>query len=103
MPSPTGRAALSLLEELSSRNEVPDLIVLDINTPGMDGRELLTHLKSNKRFNDMQVVVYTTSSNLFDKLHCNQYQADLIPKPNTPEGLALTASRKLQYGKRRAA
>lgn len=98
-----GDAALALLEELCNRQEVPDLIVLDINMPIMDGRELLAHLKSRKPFNDIPVVVYTTSSNLFDKLHCEQYHVDLIPKPTTSTGLTQTASLMLQYCNRRAA
>lgn len=98
-----GDAALVLLEELCSRNEVPDLIVLDINMPIMDGRELLTQLKSREVYKDIPVVVYTTTSNLFDKLHCDQYHVDLIPKPYTSTGLEQTASLMLQYCKRRAA
>jgi CheY-like chemotaxis protein len=98
-----GDAAVALLKELSNRGKVPDLIVLDINMPIMDGRELLTHLKRSKAFKDIPVVVYTTSSNLFDRLHCDQYHVELILKPNTSSGLAQTASLMLQYCKRRAA
>ena len=98
-----GDAALALLKKLYNREEVPDLIVLDINMPIMDGRELLTHLKKSKPFKDIPVVVYTTSSNLFDRLHCEQYQVKLIPKPNTTSGLAQTVNLMLQYCKRRAA
>ena len=98
-----GDAALLLLEELGARNIVPELIVLDINMPVMDGRELLTLLKNKEHYKDIPVVMYTTSSNLFDKLHCDQYHVDLFTKPSTPDSILQTASLMLQYCKRKAA
>jgi CheY-like chemotaxis protein len=98
-----GDAALQLLEELGKRNVVPDLIVLDINMPVLDGRELLKILKTNASYKEVPVVVYTTSSNLFDKLHCEQYQVDLITKPSTLDSIMQAVTIMLQYCKRRAA
>ena len=39
----------------------PDLILLDLNLPGMDGREVLTYVKSHEELRDIPVVVITTS------------------------------------------
>jgi CheY-like chemotaxis protein len=98
-----GDAALQLLEELGKRNVVPDLIVLDINMPVLDGRELLKILKTNDSYKEVPVVVYTTSSNLFDKLHCEQYHVDLITKPSTLDNIIQAVTLMLRYCKRRAA
>lgn len=41
----------------------PSLIVLDLNLPGTDGREILADLKQNSELKTIPVVVFTTSSN----------------------------------------
>lgn len=40
----------------------PNLIVLDINVPKIDGHEILKHVKANESFRDIPVVMLTTSS-----------------------------------------
>jgi CheY-like chemotaxis protein len=39
----------------------PDLILLDLNLPGMDGREVLTAVKDDPALTDIPVVILTTS------------------------------------------
>lgn len=41
----------------------PDLIVLDLNLPKKDGREVLAEIKTNPRLKRIPVIVLTTSSN----------------------------------------
>jgi CheY-like chemotaxis protein len=40
----------------------PQYIFLDINMPAMDGRSCLTRIKSDDRFRDIKVVMYSTTS-----------------------------------------
>ena len=47
-------------ESLSPR---PSLIVLDLNLPGTDGREVLSELKSDRDLQTIPVVIFSTSSN----------------------------------------
>lgn len=56
----------------------PDLILLDLNLPKYDGRQLLETVKSDADLNHIPVVVLTTSSAEEDilrsyKLHANAY------------------------------
>jgi CheY-like chemotaxis protein len=56
----------------------PDLILLDLNLPKYDGRQLLETVKSDPDLNHIPVVVLTTSSAEEDilrsyKLHANAY------------------------------
>ena len=41
----------------------PDLIILDLNLPKKDGREVLAEIKTNNQFKRIPVVVLTTSKN----------------------------------------
>lgn len=60
----------------------PDLILLDLNLPLMDGREVLKEIREDQDLTDIPVVVLTTSADEGDilkayKLHANCY----ITKP----------------------
>ncbi|KIU16359.1 response regulator [Mycolicibacterium llatzerense] len=61
-----------------SRAPRPDLILLDLNLPKYDGRQLLEKVKSDADLCDIPIVVLTTSSAQEDivrsyKLHANAY------------------------------
>ncbi|BBY77832.1 two-component system response regulator [Mycolicibacterium parafortuitum] len=56
----------------------PDLVLLDLNLPKYDGRQLLEQIKSDPELCDIPIVVLTTSSAEEDvlrsyKLHANAY------------------------------
>lgn len=51
-----GQAAIDWLEEAQ-----PDLIVLDLNVPKVDGLEVLRYIRSNERLRVVPVVVLTSS------------------------------------------
>ncbi|MBU7586369.1 MAG: response regulator [Nostoc sp. TH1S01] len=60
----------------------PDLILLDLNLPGMDGREVLTELKSDPSFKRIPVVVLTTSADEQDILRSYNLNANCyVTKP----------------------
>lgn len=61
--SETGESALALLEAgLDDSQPLPDLILLDLNMPRMDGFTFLEHIKAHPRLCLIPVVVLTTSS-----------------------------------------
>jgi chemotaxis family two-component system response regulator Rcp1 len=60
----------------------PDLVLMDLNMPRMDGRELLAHIKEDRELRRIPVVILTTSKAEADilksyNLHANCY----ISKP----------------------
>ena len=76
----TGEAAMDFLYQRGEYVNAPrpDLILLDLNLPGMDGREILTEVKANPNLRRIPVVVLTTSSDEADvlrsyDLHANCY------------------------------
>ncbi len=58
------RDGVELLEHLAERRtrSLPELVLLDLNMPRMDGREVLAHLKCDVFLKRIPVVVLTTSS-----------------------------------------
>ena len=66
----------------------PDLILLDLNMPGMDGRKFLEIVKADERLKSIPVIVLTTSSNASDVEACYQLGASTyIQKPVSFDGL----------------
>jgi len=60
----------------------PDLIILDLNMPKMDGREFLEKIKDNLSFSDIPLVVLTTSNDELDIKHSYVNMANcFITKP----------------------
>jgi two-component system, chemotaxis family, response regulator Rcp1 len=60
----------------------PDIILLDLNLPGMDGREVLTEVKSDPNLKYIPVIVITTSADERDILCCYNLNASCyITKP----------------------
>jgi two-component system, chemotaxis family, response regulator Rcp1 len=60
---PDGVEALSFLRREAKYLSAPrpDLILLDLNLPRKDGREVLTEIKADDRFRRIPVVILTTS------------------------------------------
>ena len=67
----------------------PDLILLDLNLPGMDGRGFLELIKADERLRSIPVVVLSTSGDAVDIDRCYRSGASTyIQKPVTFEGLS---------------
>lgn len=60
----------------------PDLILLDLNLPGMDGREVLKEIKSDPNLKRIPVVILTSSRSEEDILKSYDFHANCyISKP----------------------
>ncbi|HEX8061385.1 MAG TPA: response regulator [Cyclobacteriaceae bacterium] len=63
---------------------VPDYIFLDINMPGMNGRETLEHIRRDDRLNEVPIYILSTSKDLREAASCLQLGATKwIVKPST--------------------
>lgn len=70
----------SLLNEC--KNSIPDLFLLDIMLPGMDGLEVCRQLRQNPRTKNVPVIMLTAKSEEFDKVLGLELGADdYITKP----------------------
>jgi two-component system, chemotaxis family, response regulator Rcp1 len=81
---PDGQSAMEFLRRQGAFREspTPDLIFLDLNLPGMDGREVLEQIKVDPELRRIPVVVLTTSDAEDDILHSYELHANCyITKP----------------------
>jgi two-component system response regulator len=53
--------------DIKSKKVLPDLIMLDLNMPRKDGRVALKEIKSNPKFRNLDVIIFSTSSSEEDK------------------------------------
>ena len=70
----------SMLNALDA--EIPDLIILDIMMPEMDGTEVLKNLRSNAKYKDIPVIMATAKGTEMDKIiGLNSGADDYLVKP----------------------
>lgn len=70
-----------------SSGHLPALIMIDINMPLLNGRELLTILRSYKEFKAVPMALYTTSSQSTDRNFARGFDARFITKPDSSREL----------------
>jgi CheY-like chemotaxis protein len=57
------------------KSSLPCLILLDLNLPGLDGRQVLALVKTDPRFRHLPIVILTTSNNAEDIDFCHLHGA----------------------------
>lgn len=84
--------AVDGIEALSKINEsVPDLILLDISMPQMDGYQVCKLIRNNEATKDIPVVMISGKDGFFDKVRGRMAgSTDYITKPFGPETLMKT-------------
>ena len=98
-----GEEALDLLYHKGdyAKTEItvpPSLILLDLNMPGSNGREVLQQLKQDEQLKVIPVVVFTTSSNPKDIDTCYRYGANsYLIKPMNVQQLKSSVCLLLNY------
>ncbi len=67
-----------------NRNTSPDLILLDLNMPGMGGKEFLKHIKGDGGLKQIPVVILSTSNSERDIIDSYRLQAaGYVRKPTS--------------------
>lgn len=92
-----GKEALHYLFQAKAEGNLPCLIILDINMPILNGKETLAIIKNDEVLKALPIVVFTTSSNISDRLFCNRFGTDMVTKPIYFDELKNTVQRLLKY------
>ncbi len=79
---------VELLEYLKKNAAMPSLILLDINMPRKDGKQILEEIKTSAQWRHIPVVMFTTSKSPEDIRQCYDLGANsFIVKPSSFENL----------------
>ena len=78
-----GELALAFLKRAENNTEAPrpQLVLLDINLPKIDGFEVLRTLRANENFKDLPVLVVTSSTSPADRAEAARLGAQYFSKP----------------------
>jgi CheY-like chemotaxis protein len=92
-----GKSLIKLLDGIPEE-ELPCLIVLDYNMPGLNGKEVLNYLQNDDRYRRIPKIIYTTSDSRTDKaeflsLGVNEY----LTKASTFQGILNSAKIMLSH------
>lgn len=68
---------------LNSTRSVPDHMILDINLPGMDGKRCLQEIRKEKRFDAINIIIYSTNSFPGDIREIECLKASFVKKANS--------------------
>jgi two-component system, cell cycle response regulator DivK len=72
-----GHQAIEMLSTMT-----PDIILLDINIPGINGLEVAEHIKADERLSKIPLIAITANVLVGDKERCLQAGCDYyLPKP----------------------
>lgn len=72
----TGDTCLELLRGGPAGPLRPAVVLLDLNMPGMDGRQALVAIRADPTLRDLPVVVLSTSANPRDVAYCYAHGAN---------------------------
>ena len=83
-----GEVALEMLkgEKKHADFDVPDLMILDINLPKINGKQLLEEVKQDNELRQIPIIILTSSSYKQDVIDCyKSYASSYIVKPHHSE------------------
>ncbi len=88
-----------LLEKLKDETPpIPDILFLDLNMPMKTGYDCLKIIKANPKYKNIQVVIFTTSKDLFDIKRTYDAGADyFISKPSSLKGYEAVLKKLFEF------
>ena len=87
-----GESAMNIV-----RTEKPDLIVLDVNLPGLSGLEICRSLKADKNTKKIPIIILSARSEGIDRVLGLEFGADdYVTKPFNPQELILRVNNILK-------
>ena len=89
-----GVEVINFIESINTEKgecNYPEFILLDLNMPKMDGREVLKKLKSNETYRKIPIIVFSTTKNQLEVKRCYDLGANTyIVKPVSYDTLVET-------------
>ena len=86
------------IQVLTTKGIIPDIIILDLNMPKINGIEFLSILKNDERLKYIPAIILTTSNNLKDIQECYKIGiAGYIVKPLKYDDYVKKIQKTLEY------
>lgn len=103
-PYTSGKDALEKLCSSTNLEDLPDVILLDLNMPGMSGHEVLKQIKSRPVISRIPVVIFTSSEQPRDVVQSyEEHASSVIIKPDELTDYITLFSEVISYWKEHAA
>ena len=94
----SGEECLRMLRDpLQARDSVPLLVLLDLNTPNDDGREVLREIRSDANLKTLPLVILSGSANPSDLQFCYDYGANAYHVKPVNHALHLQILQEILY------
>jgi chemotaxis family two-component system response regulator Rcp1 len=76
----------------------PDLILLDLSLPKLDGREVLARIKLDDSLKSIPTIILTASETGADVAQCYRLQANAyLTKPDNPDAFAILLKNMIKF------
>jgi CheY-like chemotaxis protein len=86
------------LKILNAKEIIPDIILLDLNMPKLNGIEFLKIIKNNEVLKQIPIIIFTTSNNHRDISDCYKIGiAGYIIKPLKYDDYTVLVQKTLEY------
>lgn len=90
-----GQQAMDYLNKLDHEVKHPSLIVLDINLPFIDGKEVFKKIRQNSFLNAIPIIVFSSGEHPADKALFNELGIEYIIKPTRVSNMGEIANHML--------
>lgn len=76
-----GWEAMNFLQTALEKDQLPCLVIMDMNMPRMDGKQTIKKIKENPQLSTIPLAVFTTSSSLAEREFFEGQGIHFITKP----------------------
>ncbi|WP_262485763.1 response regulator [Cnuella takakiae] len=92
-----GSELINTLLDLEFMGARPDMIILDLNMPVVDGRNTLATVKADERFKHIPSAIFTSSTAPMDRMFSRFYKTPLFLKSSEKEKCLDGVKRLLEW------
>lgn len=93
----SGESGIAFLKQSKHFNDLPCLVILDLNMPVMDGKKVLSEIKKDPELASIPLVIFTTSPAQLDKDFASAENVELITKPSTTKDFFNSVKKMLAH------
>lgn len=76
-----GAKGIEILKQMNEKKTLPCLLIIDINMPILDGRQMLKEVKDVPDYAEIPVIMFSTSAAPNDRLFAADQKVEYVIKP----------------------